>query len=216
MKTRTAVILAFSFLFIFTACSPFSKNIREGEVLGNKSGLKKVTSNEDALVYVRPGYDIGDYNKFRIDPVRIKSVGKDMSKLYDEDRKTLRSYLRKTVSAELIKGSYQVVTQSGSDIVGIRFTLTDVNAGNPYLNVIQFTSPGIAPDIGGVTIESEFYDTTNSQVNAITIVGAEGARKFNVSAVKGRWGDVKRIFDDWAEGFRKRVDDAHVPEDSAY
>ena len=210
MKTRAAVLLAFSFLFIFSACSPFSKSIRSGEVLGSKSGLKRDTTNKDALVYVRPGYDIGKYNKFRIDPVRIKAVGKDMSKLDHEDRTTLKKYLYEAVRKELVEGGYQVVTKSGPDIVGIRFTLTDVNAGNPYLNVIMLTGPGIAPDIGGVTIESEFYDTSNNQVNAIAIVGAEGARKFNLSAIKGRWGDVKRIFDDWAEGFRERVDEAHA------
>lgn len=209
-------VLALSFLLTFTACSPFSKSIKDDEILGNRSGLVKDDTNKKALIYIRPGYKVVNYDKFKIDSVRIKAVGEDMSKLDHEDRTTLKKYLYEAVRKELVEGGYRVVTKSGPDIVGIRFTLTDVNAGNPYLNVLQFTKIGIAPDIGGVTIESEFYDTSNNQVNAIVIVGAEGARKFNISAVKGRWGDVKRIFDDWAEGFRKRIDDAHVPEGSAY
>jgi len=40
------------------------------------------------------------------------------------------------------------------------------------LDVIQFNAVGVTPDIGGVTFESEFDDTSNNRVNAIVIVGA--------------------------------------------
>ena len=208
--------LVFCILFAFTACSLFSKSIIQGEVLGNTSGLKRDEESRNALIYVRPGYNIGEYRKFRIDPVLTKSIGKDMSGLSANDKKTLAENLRKAVRKEMTDGGYQVVNLAGPDIVGIRFTLTDVNSGNPYLNVLQFTTYGFAMDIGGVTIESEFYDTSNNQVNAIEVVGAEGTRKFNASSIREEWGAVKRIFDDWAKGFRNRLDEAYVSPDESY
>ncbi len=93
--------LVFCILFAFTACSLFSKSIIQGEVLGNTSGLKRDEESRNALIYVRPGYNIGEYRKFRIDPVLTKSIGKDMSGLSANDKKTLAEYLRKAVRKEL-------------------------------------------------------------------------------------------------------------------
>ena len=159
-------------LFAFTACGLFSKSIIQGNVLGNTSGLKRDEESRNALIYVRLGYNIGDYRKFKIDPVLTKSIGKDLSGLSANDKETLAEYLRKAVRKELTNGGYQVVNHVGPDIVGIRLTLTDVNSGNPYLNVLQFTTYEFGMDIGGLSIESEFYDTSNNQVNEIAVVGA--------------------------------------------
>jgi len=208
--------LVFCILFAFTACGLFSKSIIQGDVLGNTSGLERDEESWNALIYVRPGYNIGEYRKFKIDPVLTKSIGKYMSGLSANDKKTLAGYLRKAVRKELTDGGYQVVNQVGPDIVGIRFTLTDANSGSPYLNVLQFTTYGFGMDIGGLTIESEFYDTSNNQVNEIAVVGAEGVRKFNAPSIMEEWASVKRVFDDWAKGFRNRLDEAHVSPNEDY
>lgn len=126
------------------------------------------------------------------------------------DKIKMENYLRMTVWKELEKGGYQVVDTVGPDIVGIQFTLTDMDLSNPYLSVLQFHPMGFSVDTGGVTIQSDFYDTSNNQLNAVAVAGADGARKFNISSVMGQWGDVKKIFDSWAKGFRKKVDEEHI------
>ncbi len=201
------LIFVLTLLYFFSACSPISKTIRDSKVLGNTDGLVKVNTKEKVIIYKRPGFNIGRYSKFRIDPVRSKVTNKTMVRMTSEERKNVGEYLRSAVMKELKDGGYKISFDEGPDIVGIKFTLTDVDSGNPYLNVLQFHPVGISLDIGGVTIESEFYDTSNNQVNAIAVVGAEGARKFNISSVNGQWGDIIKIFDKWAEGFRKRVDE---------
>jgi hypothetical protein len=201
------VVFALTLLYFFSACSPISKTIRDSKVLGNTDGLVKVDTKEKVIIYKRPGFNIGRYNKFRIDPVRSKVTNKEMVRMTPVERKNLGQYLRSSVMKELGAGGYGVTFETAPDILGIQFTLTDVDSGNPYLNVLQFHPMGVSLDIGGVTIESEFYDTSNNQVNAIAVVGAEGARKFNISSVNGQWGDVKKIFDEWAKGFRKRLDE---------
>ena len=108
------------------------------------------------------------------------------------DKIKMENYLRMTVWKELEKGGYQVVDTVGPDIVGIQFTLTDMDLSNPYLSVLQFHPMGFSVDTGGVTIQSDFYDTSNNQLNAVAVAGADGARKFNISSVMGAMGRCEK------------------------
>lgn len=206
LRSTLIILILFATL---SACSPVTQTIKDEQVLGKTDGLQRIEASGDALIYQRPGFNLGKYYKFKIDPVRTKLTRKGRIEISSYDKKELESYLRRAVWLELNKGGYEIVKTSGPDILGIKLTLSDLNSGNPYLNVLQFHPLGAAMDVGGVTIEAEFYNTSTNQVNAIAVVGAEGARKFSISSVNGQWGDVKKIFDEWAEGFRKRVDEKH-------
>ncbi len=209
MQNAYKEILTLSLIYFLSACSPISQTIKEDKVLGEIDGLERIEAGGDALIYRRPGFNLRKFDKFKIDPVRTKLSSKERAEISSYDKRELEKYLRRAVWLELRKGGYEVVNSTGPGVLGIRFTLSDLNSGNPYLNVLQFHPLGASLDVGGITIESEFYDTSNNQVNAIAVVGAEGARKFNISSVNGQWGDVKKIFDEWAKGFRNRLDEKH-------
>jgi hypothetical protein len=61
--------------------------------------------------------------------------------------------------------------------------------------------------IGGASMEAELLDSqTGEQIGAI-IEGRKGSQ-VSLAGLK-EWGDAKAIMDDWAKGFRKRLDEAH-------
>jgi len=194
--------------FIVAACNPVSRTIKNQHVLGNIDGMEKVnTKDKHALVYKLPGFELGKYSKFKILPVLTVAVNE--SEIPAVDRLRLEKYLRDTVQRELTEGGYDVVETNSPDVLGIQFTLTNVDSGNPYLNVIQFVTYGMAPATGGVSIETQFFNTVNSQVQAVAVIGADGANMFNGNSLAGKWADVEKIFDDWAAGFRNKVDEVN-------
>ncbi len=207
MKIIIDLSFAITMLALLTACGPISRTLSDDKIVGDISGMEKMeTEDEYAVVYRLPGFQAENYTKFNIAPVRTIAVGNASSKISPEEKLELEKYLRDAVSKQLIEGGYSVVETSGPDVLGIRFTLTDIDSGNPYLNIIQFYGPGISLDVGGVSIETEFFDTLSYKPQAIAVIGADGARKFNMSSMDGNWGDVEQIFDDWAAGFRAFLD----------
>ena len=172
-----------------------------------EEGMEKVkTDDKYTLAFKRSEFELASYSKFNIAPVRTITSAEFSGEISAEDKLELELYLREAMRRELTEGGYNVVETTGTDVLGIRFTLSDVDSGNPYLNVLQFYAIGLAPDVGGISIETEFFNTMNYEVQAIAVIGADGARKFSLSSVKGKWGDVKNIFDNWAAGFRRHID----------
>ncbi len=203
------LVCTVSLALSIVACGPVSRTITEDKVLGNTDGMVRLdTKDKYTLVYKRNDFLITDYSKFKISPVRTIIIKGDESSsgITAEEKLKFEEYLRNAVRRELTEGGYSVVKTSGPDVLGIQFTLTNIDSGNPYLNLLQFYGPGISLDVGGVSIETEFFDTTNYKPLAIAVIGADGARKFSVESVDGYWGDVEKIFDDWAAGFRNLLD----------
>lgn len=206
MKTNK-LICVICLIILVASCSPISRQINRDLVLGNINGMEKVEVDDKyTLVFKRSEFELASYSKFNIAQVRTIVSNKYPDSISAEDKLELEEYLREAMKRELTEGGYDVVETAGPDVLGIRFTLTDVDSGNPYLNVIQFYGPGLSIDVGGISIETEFFNTMNSQAQAIVVIGADGARKFSISSVLGKWGDVKKIFDDWAVGFRRHID----------
>jgi len=209
-KNNLLISFTLGLSLILSACSSISRNVDTHKTVDDTNGLVKVkTKDNTVLVFERPGFKIGDYSKFYIAKVRTIITKENPNPLPPEDKLELEEYLRETIKRELTEGGYEVVEISGPDVIGMQFTFTDVDSGNPYLNVLQFYGPGIALDVGGITIETKFFDTMNYETQGIAVIGGDGARKFSHSSVMGKWGDVKKIFDDWAEGFRILLDKTH-------
>ncbi len=207
MKLNENICVLCLILLVAASCGPISRPINRHEILGNIDGMEKVeTGDKYTLAFKRPEFELANYSKFNIASVRTITSADFAGEISAEDKLELEVYLRKTMKRELTEGGYDVVETTGTDVLGIRFTLTDADSGNPYLNVLQFYAYGLAPDVGGISIETEFYNTMNYEVQAVAVIGADGARKFSLSSVKGKWGDVKSIFDKWAEGFRRHID----------
>lgn len=213
MQIRTNKLLVTCTLglsLMFSACSSTSRDMVKYKTINDTKNLVKIETKDDAmLVFKRPEFKISNYSKFSIAKVRTIKTKETPNILEPEDKLELETYFKETMERELTEGGYEVVETSGPDIMGLEFTFTDVDSGNPYLNILQFYGPGIALDVGGITIETKFFDTMNYETMGLAIIGADGARKFSHSSVMGEWGDVKRIFDDWAAGFRKLLDKAH-------
>lgn len=192
---------------LVAACAPKPVEIKDSYFLSKTAGMEKVkTDDKHTLAYRVPGFRLGNYSKFKIEPVQIRNATEDDRELSDKDRLRLKNYLEKTVKNELIESKYNVVKSGAADVLGIRFTLSNIDSGNPYLNVLQFVSYGISYDTGGIHIETEFFDTTNNKRLAMAVIGSTGARQFNSKSVTSKWADVEQIFDDWARGFRERLD----------
>lgn len=202
-------ILIIGLVLLLSACSSRSRNMTTHKTANDTNSLVKVqTKDNTVLVYKRPGFKLGEYSKFSLAKVRTIITKETPTPLPPEDKLELEEYFREAMKRELTEGGYEVVETSSADVLGLEFTFTDVDSGNPYLNVLQFYGPGIALDVGGITIETKFFDTMNYKTLGIAVIGADGARKFSHSSVMGKWGDVKRVFDDWAAGFKIRLDQA--------
>lgn len=84
--------------------------------------------------------------------------------------------------------------------------VTDIESSTPALNVLPQTRLS-GTGLGGASMEAELLDSqTGEQIGAL-VEGQKGSRVSLAGLEK--WGDAKSVMDDWAERFRKRLDEAH-------
>jgi hypothetical protein len=193
----TAFVVMISFTVMLAAgCAPKAKKT------GFLSDYSRLEPVDDGLRYINMGR-LDDYDKFIIEPVIIHMHGED-EELDMESRRELENYMHNAI-VEAIKDRYMVVAQPAPGVARVRVAITDVDKSTPALNVIPQTKL-IGAGIGGASVEAEVVDSQTSEQIGAAILSQKGKR-LSMSGLS-KYGDAKAVMDDWAERFRKRLDEA--------
>jgi hypothetical protein len=144
------------------------------------------------------------YDQFIIDPVIVHLHGTDKGPDM-KTRRELANYMHNAI-VNAIRDRYMVVSQPAPGVARLRIAITDVDKSTPALNVLPQTKL-VGMGLGGASMEGELLDSkTGEQIGAV-IKSQKGSR-ISLSGLK-EWGDAKAVMDDWAERFRRRLDEAH-------
>ncbi len=172
------------------------------------SDLVRDDSEAPTIVYRRSGApDLGDFDRFIIDPVQLYYDDPDMAELSPEQIAKLRQHFLDAMTRELTDAGYTVGTKSEAGKLRISFALSGLKAPSAGPNVTAVVIP-IAARVGEVTVEAVFRDALTNQVHAVAVTRALGSRWLNPSPWS-TWADVQKFCDGWAKGFRESVDAAH-------
>jgi hypothetical protein len=170
------------------------------------------------LRWIKPGVDFARYNRVMLDSVVYFFADDSEYKGIDADElKTLSDSFNKAL-VDALKDQYPIVTEPGSDVVRIRFAITDLKQSYPGLSAITTVVPvglGISVLKKGATGAWTGSGATSAEMMALDSMTNEviGAAQDERSASFGdrfsKWGSAEDAFKFWAERVKLYLDNVH-------
>ena len=224
------LFFAAALMLVVTGCKTTRqvKNVETSGFLTNYGELQRGVEDRADLSYVNPQAKWTKYTKIWIKPIELwKSDDPDsaVGKFDEEDQKLLVSMFHQALVDELQK-DYQLVEQGGPDVLVIRAALTDAKKSKPVINFVSSVylplkaisfgkrlATGTDIAVGYVTVEAELLDGETNQRLAAVVDQRAGTKALRTK-FSGRWGDVKLVFQFWAQQLSTRLaeEKAGVPE----
>ncbi len=199
--------------FAFIACGSLgevrAQSKRYSGFLGDYSKLKRSRQLKGAMSYENPSKNIGQYNKFIIDPVVVhfapnaKGIGVDPFKV----QQVAAYFHRELWQALSIR--YQVVNTPGPGVLRLRAAMTDIKTTVPLMNIHPATKL-LGLGLGGASMEWEAVDSqTGERVLAVVDVRRGAFNPLPSGAGFNEVGHAKEVMRYWAKRFVGRVNKAH-------
>ncbi|MHC4475244.1 MAG: DUF3313 domain-containing protein [Planctomycetota bacterium] len=209
MKT-TSVVMMLAIGIMAAQCGCAARRARRTGFLSDYSRLKPYS---DVSYRNIPSQEtIRRYSKFIVDPVVVhfhtgsKAIEeRSKGKITEQDITDLKSYMHDAI-VNAISDRYSIVYRPGPGVARVRIAITDLKKSNVLMNI----HPGsklLGSGLGGATLEAEWLDSQTGEQIAALLESQLGDR-FSLDGLS-EWGDAKAIMDDWAQRFRKRLDEAH-------
>ncbi len=199
---RTSILVIV--VTVLSACAAVEKKVENHLFKTDISGLVLDKSAEPTVLYLRKSApDISTYNSFIVDTVTIDYRDPGMKEIDPEDLARMQKYFQERVQAKLKEGGNTITDQAGAGTMRISFILSGLEAPTAAPNVVAVLVP-IAITVGEVTIEAAFRESKSDRVDAAVVSYLRGSRVLN-STPWSTWSDIESIFDQWAEGIAKAV-----------
>ncbi len=187
-------------------------------------GLYRVDNSVMQIGYRKPDWDLQHYTAMMIDPVTVAyktdpgnrrsdpgglSTSQNFA-LSDAQMENFKSFFQEAVEDALTDGdAYRIVENPGPDVLRITAELMDLIIAVPTQesggNVNR-----VARSAGAVTLVLEVYDSQSGEIIARaadrrdpSASGSGGMVRVSPQAVRA---DMRRLFGDWAEILRTRLD----------
>jgi hypothetical protein len=215
---RIAVSLA-SILLLTTA---FAATETDLEKVMSYDGLQKISVKGIDLAYARPGATLAGYGRVLLEPIDV-AFHKDwnptrtnsMIKLSTKEREDIRTGLAKIVNEEFVKelqnkGTYQVVSEAGPDVLRVRARVVNLYVNAPDTGAAS-RSKTYTVSAGEMTIIAELFDSETGEVLA-RVVDRRQARSTGMLTLSNSMMNAEEgraIAASWAHILRNALDKAH-------
>lgn len=180
---------------------------RQSGFLGDYSQLAPSPALEGALSYENPARPLAGYERFLIEPVRVRfAPGADGTDVDPATLAMLTGYFREEAIRALSQ-RYQVVARPGPGVLRLRAALTDVTKAKPLLN-IHPASKLSGVGLGGAAMEAEAVDAVSGE-RVLAVVDRGRGNRLALAEGLDDWAHAKAVMSHWVQRFVKRVDAAH-------
>lgn len=200
-KTRLLAVLAVGVALILGGCA---KKVQETGFLSDYSKLQKESGS--SLRYVNEAA-VDKYSTFIIDPVKVVYLAdvKDKDRLTEKQETDLTNYMYRKIVEAVQDAGKKIGNEPGPGIARVRVALTDADSTS-FINMLPQASL-LGVGIGGAAMEAEVVDSvTGEQIGAVIDSDKGGRIPFTNL---GTWTAAKKVMDDWAERFQKRLEEKH-------
>lgn len=168
------------------------------DYLGNDFALMPDHEDSSLLWWEKSEFNWNNYNKVILDPVSIRSdAAINDGKFNSEDLESLRGNL-KDATIEELGPEFPVVNTPGTDVLRIRAAITEINTSNTILNLITTVAVFVPMDMGGASIEVEFFDSMTGERLA-AMADCKTGTPLQLKSAFSRFGQTKKVFNQWAE-----------------
>jgi len=206
LLVKTAI--AFGVLIAIAGCAPTSRTVENHSYNADLSGLKLDQSYSPTIVYTRPNSPAFEaYNRFIVDPVMVNYEDPSMEDLDPDTVAQMQAYFRDSLIKSLRDGGYKVGTRTESNTLRISLHLSGLKAPSAAANVTSAIAP-FAISVGEVTVEAQFKEAVSNRLDIVAVANTRGSRFVNAKPWS-TWADIEGAFDQWVEGIRQAIDNAH-------
>ena len=183
-------------------------------------GLILQSGKRVSLVYVRPGASLKGYKRVRLEPLRVsfdknwkpnqtRNLSRQLSKQDFENIKTaLAKEFAKTFASELAKGGYQVVTETGDDVLDITPLVIDLYIAAPEGS--NMGRPAVyTAEPGRMTLVAELRDSVTNQIlyRIVDTRDATWGDTFQMGTSGSNMAAAQRVIALWANALREALDE---------
>ena len=177
-------------------------------------GLHRVQDSKLALVYATPDVDLGGYSKVGILEVEVafkKHWRREHRQITNSQIERMKANVAETFRSvfveELEAGGYEIVDQTGEDVLVVRPAILDlvVNAPN---TMSANTTRTYVTSAGEATVLIELYDSVSGAILVRAIDRRKAGnfgRGFSANSVTNN-ADARRIIKIWAVTLRDALD----------
>jgi hypothetical protein len=164
------------------------------------------------MLYIKPGANLGSYNKVMIEPIEIWLADDSKYKGFSpDDLKEITDELYRVMLANL-EPDYPVVSKPGAGVLVVRLAVTDVYAKKKKRGLLGYTPIGAVAGaatgayrkvkLNDATIEAELMDAGSLDQLGVLV------DKLSVSKGGGEtsWEDIHKALDYYAKRLRARLD----------
>jgi len=214
MRHLTTILLAAA-VFATTTSTIRAAGMGSG-FIADPPALSADGDRAGAMLWRKPGFDLGKYDKVAFDQIEIfldpASPYKGVS---PEDLKVITDTLHRTI-AEQLEPDYPIVGKAGAGVLYVRIALTNVLVKKKKRGLLSFTPMGLAltaiQDIAGgrtslknAVFEAELVDGASGERLGVLVdeLAKSGGKK------EYSWDAVISAADFYAKRFRARLDEAH-------
>ncbi len=215
MKKLFVLILGLMFL---SACSTTSTGPKYEGVFVPKEYASKFErgADEHTLRWFRPGVDFTKYNKCMVDYVVFALAPDSEYKGIDADEMKKLADAASKALVDALKEKTPVVSEPGSDVVRIRFAITDLKQSRPVVSAITTVIPvglginlikkGATDEWSGSGLTKAEVMVLDSMTNEVIAAGyTDYSAKFTERFTK--WGAVEDAFKHWGERIVQTLDE---------
>jgi hypothetical protein len=190
----------------------------EGFLDGYYKDLQPGPEGGAKMRWLKPGVDFGKYNKIMLDSVIFYFADDSENKGIDaNDMKELADACDKQI-VDILKGSYPIVAEPGSDVLRLRFAITDLKQSRPVLSAVTSVVPiglGISLVKKGATGSWSGSGATSAEVMVLdsmtndVIAVAQDDKSAGFTERFSKWGSTEEAFKFWGERLKLFLDNAH-------
>jgi len=183
---------------VFVGCLSQSEPTPQGFLL-DYEGFEPSADGSGALIYRRPGFSLGDYDRILLDPVELYAGSNTSFEGVDplELKRIARSF--EDAVQRALEGRYRFVNTIGPSVMRLRLAITDVEVGHrPIRDAIATLSKDVSFHLSDVAMEGEILDSRSDERMAAFVDRRVSRQTEGGSA-----------FEFWAERLRLRMDEAH-------
>lgn len=198
----------------FSGCASSTNRAEQRGFLGDYSQLQEGDKGEAKYYYINKDADFTQYTKIKFAPITAWRT--DDTKLKDLDEETVKR-LQDTLFASLydaLSKDFEIVDEIGPDVMLVRVAITEAVGANQALNSVSTVVPiglvasagtqvatGSHAFVGKAAIEAEVLDSISGHRLLAAVDERAGSKGF-----EGKWTQVDKAFDFWAERSRDRLE----------
>jgi Protein of unknown function (DUF3313) len=220
MKSRSILLnMVFGLGVAVSSITWAASEVKPSGFIENLPALEPDADRPGALVYRKPGVNLGAYDKIAIDPVLIWIHPESEYKGIDPDElKVLADGLRASLIAAL-EPDYPVVYEPGLRVLGLRIAITNVRLKKKERGLLGYGPVGVVvttvQEVAGkrisladAAIEVELLDAKTHERLGVLIDKKPGAEK-GAESKQLTWEAIRETLDFYSKRFRSRLDEAH-------